>query len=156
MQLEHHVAHFLCMKAFEIVNENEIQDDIENAGVKNLGLSCWLSTNLQMLFHTDFRQEMIDKDMTDINDTYTIAVKSVLEDMKNGTIANPSNLLDILELHDSAEDTIEKWKYMLDMLKESNLKVEVAKSFFVGIESKLTFIFGKPPYCQKIRNLTLV
>ena len=84
-----------------------------------------------MLFHTDLGQEIIEKDMNDINDTYTIAIKSVLEDMKNGTIANPSNLLDILELHDSAEDAVDKWQDMIYRLEKSNLKAEVTKSFFV-------------------------
>ena len=103
----------------ELEEEIEIQDDIEAMGVTNLGTTCWLGAVLQMLYHTDLGQYIIDMNMEEVNnnDTFTAALKSILEEMKYGNESVSVTTLEV-NIHDlipsyinvnEAQDAFEIW-----------------------------------------------
>ena len=134
--------------------ENEIRDDTKAAGISNLGLTCWLGSLLQMIYHTDFAQEILERDLGAKNDSFIKVLKDTFKEMKlsNGTSVVPTPMLDALEATNYAQDIFEYWSILTDKMIDSGLSDILNEYFSFDIVQIIKYIYGSPPYCQKVRN----
>ena len=110
-----------------------IEDDIKASGVINLGQTCWFATVLQMFFHTDVAQRIINEPVARYNNTLLTKLKSTLTHMKVEQLPiNPRPLIEALEFSKSAQDVHEMWEEFLDSLVEKlpvEFKIHLKESF---------------------------